>query len=313
MKTLALFFTYGASLENWDKTGSLNREINIYRKLSKYFDKIFFVTYGKNDFRYAQQLPSNIIILPKKINVNNFLYSFLLLFLYRKEFAESTWIKTNQMIGSWSAVLAKLLFKKKYKQQNIHVIPNGIDTQIFKPMSEKFFSEKIRLFFVGRLHPEKNIENLLEAINNLKNITIKIIGQGPLEKNILKFKKKYDLDLELISSIPNNELPRIYAMADIYIQPSLYEGNPKTILEAMSCGLPVIATSVDGIKNIIKHKENGYLCETGIKSIESAIMEVIANKNLKENMAINARKFVEENYNLDIIIRKESEIYRNNE
>ncbi len=362
MKILTLFFTYGTSLEDWSKNGSLDREINIYKKFLNYFDKIYFITYGMNDLRYASKLPENIIILPKKIATNNFLYSLLIPILYRKEITESTWLKTNQMLGSWTAVLAKLFFRKKfalrtgyteslsvvgknffrkkliafiellayksanfsivtsihqkdyvakkYNITNIHVIPNGIDTEIFKPLEKKDASTKTKLLFVGRLHPEKNLLNLIAAIKDLKNTKLTIIGKGELKNDILALKGKFSLDLEIIESVPNSELPKIYNDADIYIQPSLYEGNPKTILEAMSCGLPVIATDVSGINTIINHKKNGYLCKIDTPSIINAILEVVNNIALRKSIGIAARKYIENNYAIDQIINNEINSYK---
>lgn len=365
MKILTLFLTYGISLEDWDKTGTLEREANVYGKLLKYFDKIFFITYGKNDLKYAQKLPSGIVILPKKIGIGNFLYSFVVPLLYRKELKESNWLKTNQMLGSWSAVLTKIFFRKKlavrtgftesssfigknylkrkvveimeyiaykfadvsivtsdfqkdyisrkYRIKNIFVIQNGINIHAFKPSEEKIHSGKKQLLFVGRLHPEKNIENLLLAIKDIPNVKLTMIGQGELEKYVLTFKTKNNLDLEIIPKIYNSELAKFYNKADIYIQPSIYEGNPKTILEAMSCGLPVIGSDVTGINNIIKNGYTGCLCKVDDKSIKDAIINLVGDYRLSKEMGKNARKFIEDNYDLDKIIEKEIDLYKANE
>ena len=361
MKILTLFFTYGTSLENWYNNGSIDRELSVYKKFLKYFDKIYFITYGRKDLIFTNNFPKNIIVLPKKININNSLYSILIPFLYKKEIKESTWLKTNQMMGSWSAVLSKIFFgkklnirtgyteslsylnknflkknitkiveflsyklsdvsivtsqhqkdyiKEKYSPRNINIIPNGIDTEVFKPEKNKVSSDKTELLFIGRLHSEKNILNLLEAIKYLKNIKFKIIGQGPLKKDILKFKEKYNLNLEMLSSIPNNKLPAIYNAANIYIQPSLYEGNPKTIIEAMSCGLPVIATDINGINNVITHEKTGFLCKIASESIKSAILELVGDRELRESLGKNAREFIEKKYDLNKLIASEIKIY----
>lgn len=364
MKNLAIFLTYNTSLESWKKNGTFDRELSIYKRFLNHFDKIYLVTYGDDDSKLADSLPENIIILPKKVAVNNFLYSLLIPFIYRKELRNSDWFRTNQALGSWSAVFAKILFGKKlnfhtgyteslsyinksfidkiliiiieffayksatistvtseyqkeyatekYAPKKIFVIPNGIDTKIFKPC-KRDRSEKINLFLVARLHPEKNILNLLEALKDLKNVSLKIVGRGPLEKGILEFKKKYDLDLEIVPSIPNSKISEAYNSTDIYIQPSIYEGNPKTILEAMSCGLPVIATDIKGMRGVIMHNESGYLCKTDSQSIKEALLEIIENTKLREKIGSGARKTIEEKYDLDEIVRKEIKIYRDNE
>jgi len=81
------------------------------------------------------------------------------------------------------------------------------------------------------------------------------------------------------------------------------------LLEAMSCGLPCIGTDVAGIKEIIKHKENGYLCDTDAASIKKAILDVLNNKRLKEKLSENARKTIVEHFSLESILKKEREIY----
>ena len=161
------------------------------------------------------------------------------------------------------------------------------------------------------MHEEKNLPNLLKAVKDSKNIKLKIVGKGELKDEILKLKDKYSLDLEIIESVPNSKLPEIYNWADIYIQPSLYEGNPKTILEAMSCGLPVIASNVEGINSVIKNHENGCLCEINIKSIKNSISEIIENKTLRETIGNKARSFIEENYDLKKTIKNELTLYHN--
>ncbi len=366
MKILTLVFTYNTSLEDWVKNGSIDRELDIYKILLTYFDRIYFITYGKDDAKFQDKLPSSIIILPKKYNLNNLFYSLIIPLTYKKQLKKTSFVKTNQMIGSWTAILIKILFNKKlilrtgyteslffigknivikkiiglleytsYKFSNIsivttmeqkkylqkkyaitsmNIIPNGINTKIFSyAKNTTSIDDTLRLFFVGRLHPEKNIINLVKALKGLKNIKLIIVGTGLLKQNILKLRKKYNLTIKIIDKIPNSQLPKFYNNADIYIQPSIYEGNPKTILEAMSCGLPVIATDVKGINNVITHKENGYLCDTSSKSIRNAIIKLREDSTLQEKIRQNARKYIVQNYNLKKIIEKEINLYKLNE
>ena len=77
----------------------------------------------------------------------------------------------------------------------------------------------------------------------------------------------------------------------------------------MACGLSCIGTNVEGIKEIIQHKENGYLCEPDVESIKKAILEVLNNKNLQEKISQNARKTILENFSFEKILEKEIELY----
>jgi len=109
---LALFFTEAVSLDTWDKGGMLSREIRPYLELKSFFEEIYFVTYGKNDLKYADKVGQGITILPKKLNIPNRLYSLLVPFIYHQELHSCGIFKTNQMLGSWSAVLAKIVYRK---------------------------------------------------------------------------------------------------------------------------------------------------------------------------------------------------------
>ncbi|MDA2922511.1 glycosyltransferase family 4 protein [Patescibacteria group bacterium AH-259-L07] len=188
----------------------------------------------------------------------------------------------------------------------IEVIPNYIDTKLFHPTKTK--PEPNTISFVGRLSPEKNLVNLLTALAGLK-VTLVLFGNGPLKKELENSAKKLNVKVEFRGTIPNNLLPYELNKRVLFILPSLYEGNPKALLEAMACGLPCIGTNVRGIREIIQHKENGYLCETSAESIQKAIVEVLNNDGLRQKMGQNARKTILENFSLEKILDKEIKIY----
>ena len=95
------------------------------------------------------------------------------------------------------------------------------------------------------------------------------------------------------------------------VLPSLYEGHPKVLIEAMSCGMTVIASNVQGNSEIINHGENGFLCDTSSESIQKIIFEVLkmSTKRLKM-INNNARRFVKDNYSLDKIVTMEMQLYK---
>jgi len=358
-KSLALFFTYRMSLEKWAKTGLIDREIRLYNELAKHFKKIYFITYGdKKEQEYKHFLANNIEILFNKWKINNLVYSFLIPFLHRK-ILKNVWVfKTNQLLGSWAAVIAKKIFKKKLvirqgyqlslfvkknflkislariaegfayrnadliisttdkefilakyrlKEQKIKIIPNFIETDVFKPLFVK--KDSRRLIFIGRFIKRKNILALIKAAKDL-DVKLVLIGKGILKKKIeQKIKDEKIRNVKLLGIIPNDRMPLELNKSQIFVIPSFFEGNPKVLLEAMACGLTVIGTNVKGIKEIITHKENGYLCETNSESIQKAIIEVIKNSKLAEKIGKNARKYILENCSLNSVVRKELKIY----
>lgn len=357
-KSLALFFTAGVSLKTWNDIGMIDREVAIYNKMSNNFENIFLFTYGdEKDLKYVHKLADNIIVVPKKKISNNILYSILLPFIHRDILKKIDILKTNQMMGSWSAVLSKIFngnklvirtgymlsinwkkenkgpFKKfiaeliekiayknadgiittsesnfeyvesKYSPNANHItIPNYVDTETFKPMN--FIKEKNSICFVGRLSPEKNIFGLLDAIEGY-DLKLTIIGSGKLEDELKKYVVDKKINVDFLGNIPNKELPTFLNSHELFILPSFFENMPKSLLEAMGCGLPVIGTNVKGIKEVIVNEVDGILCETDSDSLRNSLTELLNNNDLKKKLSSNAILKINEKYSLDSLYLKE--------
>ena len=162
--------------------------------------------------------------------------------------------------------------------------------------------------FVGRLHSVKNLLALLEALKGL-SYTIDIIGSGEQEEELRRFATDNKVEANFPGNIPNHELPELLNEHELFVLPSLWEGMPKTLLEAMACGLPVVGTDVPGIKEVIKDGENGILCDTDSGSIRQAIIRVMEDEGLRQTLARNARKTIEEGFSLSKLIDRELELY----
>lgn len=368
-KTLALFFSFRISLKDWYDSGILEREVKLYNELSKYFYKIYFLTYGgEDDRKYNSYLSPNIEVVPmpfireggrKQFRPVMLIYSILMPFIHWKILKNASILKTNQIPGCWTAVMAKMIFKKRlilrcgyiwsyvalqnkenaikiyikkiiekfscafsdavvcssladqdYLARNYKVkakvIPNYVDTEIFRPLSIP--KRKDSICFVGRLEKEKNLIALLEALKGLPyNLTI--IGRGSMREKLEKKAEVDNINVRFMNNVPHSKLPEILNQHEIFILPSLYEGTPKTLLEAMSCGLPVVGTDVNGIKEIIKHKTNGILCQTGVKSLRKSIQGLMGEDYLRENLGKEAKKTIEKSYALKRLIREEQRLY----
>lgn len=358
-KTLALFFTTGVSVKTWHDIGMIDREVAIYNELSKYFKHIYFFTYGdEEDLKFKSYLADNITVIPKKYISNSLLYSFMIPFIHHKILKDAYILKTNQMWGSWSAVLTNLIYRKKlvvrtgymlsidlakenpksgikwimksieriayrfadgiitsspsnfeYVEKNydpfgIHVlIPNYVEAEIFKPINT--IKKKGSICFVGRLNQEKNLFVLLEALKSLP-YTLTIIGSGRQEEELRISANKNEVNANFLGNIPNHDLPKILNSHELFILPSIRgEGMPKTLLEAMSCGMPVIGTNVKGINEVIEHGKNGILCDTDSNSIRKAIITLMEDEKLRKKLGENARRTIVENYNLSNLAEKE--------
>ncbi|MHA2284074.1 MAG: glycosyltransferase family 4 protein [Promethearchaeota archaeon] len=194
----------------------------------------------------------------------------------------------------------------------IKVIPNYVLTDVFKPDSQ--IKKKFDLIFIGRGSEQKNIGNLLKAIKFLKkqnrSISSVMVGSCCFESKIKQMITDYELDVTLKGTIPNFELPKIINQARIFILPSYYEGHPKVLLEAMSCGMPCIGTDVVGIRDDIAHLVTGYLCKTDFKSISNAIDLILNDESLQIRLGRNARNYILSKYSLDKVFKMEIEVIK---
>ncbi|MFW9938218.1 MAG: glycosyltransferase family 4 protein [Candidatus Thorarchaeota archaeon] len=200
------------------------------------------------------------------------------------------------------------VFRLNKKQKKIKLLYNYIDSDLFKPLN--LLKKEKSVIYIGRLNEQKNLFNLLEAFKDLKDFTLDIIGDGELKEKLMLKANKLKLNVNFLGLFPNNKIPEILNQHEFFILPSYYEGNPKALLEAMSCGLICIGTNVWGIKNLIEHEENGLLCKPNASSIKQTILKYYKDGTLRKKIQQNARNFILDNASLNSIAEKEYRIYK---
>lgn len=185
------------------------------------------------------------------------------------------------------------------------LLPNGVDTNLFKPTKSKILSKPPVVLSVGRLEEQKNFTLLIKSISSI-NTNLIIIGKGTLKKELLSIAKKLKIKLNLIERVSHSEMAKFYRDADLYISPSITEGSPKAVLEAMSCGLPVIASRNEGTIGIIENFNNGLLVEgNSDRKLADAIKLILRDQKLRKKLSFNARKTIENRFNLSVLIKQE--------
>lgn len=200
------------------------------------------------------------------------------------------------------------IFKDTPKSKTVY-IPNGVDTNIFKP-NKKTNMKKV-ILSVGRLEKQKNYESLVRALSGI-DVKLRIIGRGSLKENLVNLAKERAVDLEIIDQVKNEELPKYYNQADIFVLPSLNEGFAKVLIEAMACRMPVVVSKVGGLREIIKDRVNGLFCTIYEDSIREKIIYLIDNQRKAESLARNGREDVVKNYDINNLIKKEIKILNEN-
>tara|TARA_B100001123_G_scaffold448607_1_gene610459 strand:- start:292 stop:1422 length:1131 start_codon:yes stop_codon:yes gene_type:complete len=190
--------------------------------------------------------------------------------------------------------------------KKIEIRPNWINTDQFRPTEGP---KSFQLLTVGRLHPQKNLELLFDALEGTE-IAVDVIGVGPQATTLHLLAEQKNIDVTFLGQFSTSEMPSIYNRHEIYIQCSRYEGNPKTLLEAMSCGCAVIGTDVSGIREIINNEENGILVPEDPVALRNAICELMQNKRLRNHLGRTARANILEYNSMDSALDKEYKIYR---
>ncbi|UCE35193.1 MAG: glycosyltransferase family 4 protein, partial [Deltaproteobacteria bacterium] len=197
-------------------------------------------------------------------------------------------------------------------QSKVVLIPNGVDTTLFRPSDVRpDRSEKV-VVYVGRFAPQKNLFTLIDAVALIKQPMVKLllVGDGELREQLEKHALERGISFEFRGIIPHEELPGVLNNADVFALPSLIEGHPKVLLEAMGCGLPCVGTNIQGIRDMIRDGETGLLCQSTADDLADKIAQVLSNRELADRLGREAWEFVKENLDLDRLLGEEIEIMR---
>ncbi|MFW9866397.1 MAG: glycosyltransferase family 4 protein [Candidatus Thorarchaeota archaeon] len=244
---------------------------------------------------------------------SNFIEKLMLLF--KKYFFDLTIGKI--LISSANALISvakddllavNSVFRTKRVKDNYY-IPNALDLNTFK--KDKSLERKY-IGFIGRLTKIKGIDYFLKLIERFQHIDkdqeFLIVGDGQYLPHVKKAMKRYPI--KFFESVPHDQMPNLYNQCTIFIQTSRAEGLPTCVLEALSCEVPVVASKVGGIQELIQDGVNGYLYESG--DVDKAIEQImlIREKNNYELLGKNGRSLIESKYSWNIIVKKVIEVYR---
>ncbi|WP_424355699.1 glycosyltransferase family 4 protein [Methanobacterium sp. MBAC-LM] len=180
---------------------------------------------------------------------------------------------------------------QKISDKEVLVVPNGIDMNRFND-SSLTYTELLKgktIIFIGNLRPEKGLSYLIEAMMYVTkkdmNTQLLIVGEGPQRENLEKLVNKLNINNRVTFSgkVTTDKVPVYLKNSDIFVLPSLQEGFPNVLLEAMASGLPVVATEVCGINEIIEDGKNGFLVKPqNSKEIAEKILLLLNNHNLRK-------------------------------
>ncbi len=179
--------------------------------------------------------------------------------------------------------------------QEIAVIYNGVNLEEFQPPKKNTVQaeeREIKLISVGRLIERKGYRYLIEALQGLDNVQLILIGDGNQKNELEELARKKKVRVNFLGKVDHAHLAGHLHSADIFILPSLNEGMSNALLEAMACGLPVIATNTGGSSELIQN--NGFIVAPGsAAALREAIKKLTAEPDLIYFMGDLSRKLAE--------------------
>ena len=218
-----------------------------------------------------------------------------------------------------------------YGGRGVYVIENGIDPSIVaydesrhrevaaaEGASEGAGTEPVTLLYVGRLRTRKAVAVLLEAIRRLidegEEAELVVIGGGEQLDELRRRAAALALDdaCRFLGPLPRAEVVGWYVRADVYCLPSIYEGFPVAILEAMAAGLPVVSTTVSGIPEAVEHGTTGLLVPPeDADALAGALRRLVCDASLRRSMGLAGRQRVMEHFTIDTIAERYLALWHN--
>lgn len=205
-------------------------------------------------------------------------------------------------------------------------IPNGIDLDVYHPVTRDqkevkkkslgINASKKLVLFVGRLEHKKRVDFLLKAwkiVQADKRISanLLIVGDGSLRMKLEIFKNQLKVCDTVTFHGESENIAHLMQSADVFVLPSVSEGLANVFLEAMSSGLPIIATNTTGNAEILSHKANALLFpEKSHRELADHILYLLKDDKTAQNIGLSARKTVEERFNVQKIAGQYSQLYQ---
>ncbi len=201
------------------------------------------------------------------------------------------------------------IIRRKFGIKKVEWIPNAVDADKFTPTRDKPNPHVVT--YVGKLERWKGIDTLIKCFDIInreaKDIQFLVVGNGSLESEL----REVDLPIKLLGYVPYDRMPEIYQKTSVLVLPSYMEGLPCTCVEALSCEVPVVATDVGDIKEVVLDGKTGFLVKPGdVQGMASKTLQILEDKDTRKKLGGNGRVHVEKNFSYDAITERVVNIYQ---
>jgi glycosyltransferase involved in cell wall biosynthesis len=378
---LVLAFSDGVSVRVWQDTGLLEREWEIYRRLSSRFGRIVLVTYGRaDDAELLPRLSSSaqvaLVCNATGLKREKYLAAVPQLVADRLGDARTVIVKTNQMSGGDAAVaitrglrrergggrtvalvarggylwsqfaawesgaasraavqageregrlcraadlvvgttrqmVGDLAWRHGLTESRLCVVPNYV-----LPCDPRGAGERAAdiVLFAGRLAPQKRVDRLIDAMGGLSpalrdRTTLSVIGEGPLEGGLRRQAARSGVRAEFEPRMPHERLLERMRRCTLYAQTSSYEGHPKTVIEAMSVGAPVLLCDTPGLRGIVRHGVSGLCVPPEAEDIALALQGMLENGQWRASLGAAAAAQALASFGIEQVLEQETAAY----
>ena len=233
-------------------------------------------------------------------------------------------LRLSTAVIAVSEGIGEELLRAGITEKQIRVIPNGVPAgpdslrakqlRLERRSALKLTGDELVVGYLGRLSEEKGVKFLVEAVARLKGqgaaVKLLLVGDGPSRREIEELSKnRLGNGYVVFAGFQENTEQWLPAM-DVFALPSLTEGTPMALLEAMAARVPVVASAVGGVPKVVKDGENGLLVPAGnVEELAGALARLLTGDGLRLRLAANAVRDVKGDYGLNVWRRKYEEIY----
>lgn len=200
------------------------------------------------------------------------------------------------------------------RADNVTTIHNGVDQTAFQARDEDSGGRMI--VWAGRMTEEKGVEYLIRAMRKITTVfrdaVLRLVGDGPLRQDLEELATQLRLSgsVSFVGEKSHSEMVSVYAGCDLVVLPSLSEGLPMVLLEAMAAGKPVVASRVGGIPEVISEGRTGYLVSPGSPDeIADRVIELLGRPELMTEMGTLSRELVKATHTWSSVARKVVAVY----
>jgi L-malate glycosyltransferase len=203
------------------------------------------------------------------------------------------WRNADAVVANSSGL--RELALKSAPDQKIETVFNGVDTEKFVPATKPKNNDRIVLFSTGRLIQRKGYQYLIEALSCRNEFELWLAGDGNMRDQLAKQATDAGVDVKFLGRLGRSAVIERLQKADLFVLPSLNEGMSNSILEAISCGLAVVATDVGGSAELVAEHSNGFLVnKASSESLLEALEHYSANRDLIASHGLASRKRAEQ-------------------